>query len=122
MPIGTRIRNGSPVRFFEVMEYSLYQTGGRSWLGARSLTAGEVAPQPVLGPLRAGTGFALRYFDRDNQIINPGDAGRYRDIRVIEITLRGETNSAVSRTDRGALAIKADSLVTRVALRNALRP
>lgn len=122
MPIGTRIRNGSPVRFFEVMEYSLYQSGGRWWLGAQSLTGGEPAPQPVLGPLRANDGFALRYLDRDNQVINPGDAGRYKDIRVVEVTLRGETTAPVSGTDRGALAIKVDSLVTRVALRNALRP
>lgn len=122
MPIGTRIRNGSPVRFYEVMEYSLYQSDGRWWLGARSLTGGDPAPQPVLGPLRAATGFALRYLDRDNQVINAGDVARYKDIRVVEITLRGETTSPVSRTDRGALAIKVDSLVTRVALRNALRP
>ena len=122
MPIGTRIRNGSPVRFFEVMEYSLYQSGGRWWLGAQSRTGGDPAPQPVLGPLRAGNGFALRYLDRDNQVINAGDAARYKDIRVVEITLRGETTSPVARSDRGALAIKVDSLVTRVALRNALRP
>jgi hypothetical protein len=122
MPIGTRIRNGSPVRFFEVIEYSLYQSNGRWWLGAQSLTAGDAGPQPVLGPVRANDGFALRYFDRDEQVINPGDAARYGDIRLVEITLRGETNSPVSRSDRGALAIKVDSLVTRVALRNALRP
>ena len=122
MPIGTRIRNGSPVRFYEVMEYSLHQSGGRWWLGAQSFTAGDPAPQPVLGPLRAGDGFALRYLDRDNQVINAGDAARYKDIRVVEITLRGETTSPVARSDRGALAIKVDSLVTRVALRNALRP
>lgn len=122
MPIATRIRNGSPVRFYEVMEYSLYQSDGRWWLGAQSFTGGEVAPQPVLGPLRAANGFALRYLDRDNQVINAGDLARYKDIRVVEITLRGETASPVARTDRGALAIKVDSLVTRVALRNALRP
>lgn len=72
MPSPIFIRNGSPVRFYEVMEYSLYQGGGRWWLGARSLTGGEAAPQPVVGPLRANDGFALRYFDRDNQVINPG--------------------------------------------------
>jgi hypothetical protein len=122
MPIAIRIRNGSPVRFYEVMEYSLYQSDGRWWLGAQSHTGGDVAPQPVLGPLRAANGFALRYLDRDNQVINAGDAARYKDIRVVEITLRGETTSPVARSDRGALAIKVDSLVTRVALRNALRP
>lgn len=41
---------------------------------------------------------------------------------MVELTLRGETSTAVSRSDRGGLAIKVDSLVTRVALRNALRP
>src|SRR5690606_34920849 len=99
-----------------------YQSDGRWWLGAQSLTGGEAAPQPVVGPLRANDGFALRYFDRDNQVINAGDAARYKDIRVVEITLRGETSTAVSRSDRGGMAIKGDSLVTGVALRNALRP
>ncbi|HEU5305044.1 MAG TPA: prepilin-type N-terminal cleavage/methylation domain-containing protein, partial [Gemmatimonadales bacterium] len=32
---------GTPVRIFEVMELKLYQSDGRSWLGARSVSAGE---------------------------------------------------------------------------------
>ncbi len=32
---------GTPVRLYEVMELSLYVSGGQSWLGARSVSAGE---------------------------------------------------------------------------------
>lgn len=48
----------TPVRTFEVMEVRLYLSGGRQWLGARSVTAGE-AIQPLAGPFEAGSGFAL---------------------------------------------------------------
>ena len=39
-----------PVRLFEIMQIKLYQSQGNYWLGARSVSAGEVI-QPVLGPL-----------------------------------------------------------------------
>ena len=56
----------TPVRLFEVMELSLYASGGQSWLGAQSISGGDLAPQPLLGPLAGGTGLALSYVDNSN--------------------------------------------------------
>lgn len=39
----------APVRLFEVMQARLYASGGSGWLGARSVSAGEVI-QPLAGP------------------------------------------------------------------------
>jgi len=48
-----------PVRTFEVMQARFYQSLGSTWLGARSVSAGE-AVQPLAGPFdRSGTGFEL---------------------------------------------------------------
>lgn len=123
MPSPIHILNGGPIRFFEVMEYGLYEAGGRAWLGARSLTAGEAAYEPVIGPLRAGDGMSLRYLDRDEAVVPPNDPTRFDDIRMIEITLRGETGAGVTTPSGfGARGIQGDTLVTRVAVRNLLRP
>jgi len=48
-----------PVKTFEVMEARLYYSGGRRWLGARSVSAGE-GIQPLAGPFEAGARFELR--------------------------------------------------------------
>jgi len=47
-----------PIKTFEVMETRLYYSGGRRWLGARSVSAGE-GIQPLAGPFEAGALFAL---------------------------------------------------------------
>lgn len=39
----------APLRVFEVMQLRLYASGGSGWLGARSVSAGEVI-QPLAGP------------------------------------------------------------------------
>ncbi|HJS48107.1 MAG TPA: prepilin-type N-terminal cleavage/methylation domain-containing protein [Gemmatimonadales bacterium] len=123
MPLQSRILNGGPIRFFEVMEYGLYEAGGRAWLGARSLTAGEAAYEPVIGPLRAGNGMSLRYLDRDEAVVPPNDPTRFGDIRMIELTLRAETGAGITGPGGfGARGIQGDTLVTRVAVRNLLRP
>jgi prepilin-type N-terminal cleavage/methylation domain-containing protein len=49
---------GTPVRITEIMELRLYQSEGKSWLGARSVSASE-AIQPLVGPLADGNGFSL---------------------------------------------------------------
>ena len=52
----------TPVRLYEIMNLSLYVDGaGQSWLGAQSVSGGELAPQPLLGPLVAGNGLGLTY-------------------------------------------------------------
>jgi prepilin-type N-terminal cleavage/methylation domain-containing protein len=53
---------GTPVRIYETMELKLYQSEGQSWLGMRSVSAGE-AVQPLFGPLHQDRGFQLQYLD-----------------------------------------------------------
>jgi prepilin-type N-terminal cleavage/methylation domain-containing protein len=106
---------GSPFRVFEVLIYKLYQSGGRWYLGARSATAGETAFQPMLGPLTPN-GFRLDYFDA-NGVTTASPA----QVRTIQVTLIGQSAQRVSGTGYGSQAMAADSVVTRVTLRNALR-
>jgi hypothetical protein len=122
-PVAARMRPGAPVRLYDLTEYGLYVSDGRSWLGARTLSADPSASwQPVVGPLANGDGFALRYFDRTGvEVPAGGDSTR---VRVVEIALRGLTERAVSLGGAAgdAPAVDTFELVTRVALRNALRP
>lgn len=49
-----------PVRVFEVMQTRFYRASGATWLGARSVSAGEII-QPLAGPFTlARSGFILR--------------------------------------------------------------
>ncbi|HEV8455718.1 MAG TPA: prepilin-type N-terminal cleavage/methylation domain-containing protein [Gemmatimonadales bacterium] len=107
---------GTPVRFYEVMELKLHQADGKSWLGARSISAGE-AIQPVLGPLVDGNGFQLEYLDAGGAITADRTA-----IKSIRITIRGISDGAVNAGVEGSLTHVQDSLVTQVTLRNAFRP
>jgi prepilin-type N-terminal cleavage/methylation domain-containing protein len=107
---------GTPVRFYEVMELKLHQADGKSWLGARSISAGE-AIQPVLGPLVDGNGFQLEYLDAAG-----GATADRTAIKSIRITIRGISDGAVNPGVEGILTHVQDSLVTQVALRNAFRP
>ncbi len=106
----------APVRSFEKMQLQLYASGGQSWLGARSVSAGEATLQPVLGPLEATNGLQLDYLDANGTATAVPTA-----IRSINVTIRGLTDKTISRgTD--ALHVAKDTLVSRIRLRNAPRP
>jgi prepilin-type N-terminal cleavage/methylation domain-containing protein len=107
---------GTPVRSFEVMELKLHQADGRSWLGARSVSAGE-AIQPVLGPLVDATGFLLEYTD-----VNGAPTVSRTAIKSIRVTLRGISDGTVNVGSEGSQAHVQEELVSQVTLRNALRP
>jgi prepilin-type N-terminal cleavage/methylation domain-containing protein len=103
---------GTPVRIYEVMQLKLYQSEGRSWLGARSVSAGEPM-QPVLGPLADGNGFQLDYLDgRGMSTADPSA------IKSIRLTVRGVSAEAVRSGAAEAVRVE-DQLSTQVALRNA---
>ncbi|HEX6090982.1 MAG TPA: prepilin-type N-terminal cleavage/methylation domain-containing protein [Gemmatimonadales bacterium] len=102
----------APVRAFERMELALYTADGRDWLGARSISAGEAALQPVLGPLVADSGLKLTYRDG-----NGTQTATIANMRTIDITLMGETGVPISSA-YGGPAIAEDSIVARVRLRN----
>ncbi len=107
---------GAPFRTFEVVSYKLTESGGRHWLSAKSVSGHEAGYQPILGPLTAG-GFRLDYFDSTGS----GVATAPRDVRIVQVTLIGESDRAVTGTGYGSQTQVVDSVVTRVALRNALR-
>lgn len=107
---------GTPVHVYEVMELKLHVADGKSWLGARSISAGE-AIQPVLGPLVDGNGFQLEYLDAAGAITADRTA-----IKSIRVTIRGISDGAVTPGVEGSPTYVQDSLVTQVALRNSFRP
>lgn len=114
----TAVTVGTPVRLYEVMQLSLYANGGKSWLGAMSVSAGETAPQPVLGPLADGSGLAFKYLDR-----NGNETAVTGDIKSIRLTIHGITDHAIVKGgSAGAVQQIDDSLVSEVLLRNAFRP
>lgn len=103
---------GSPVRTYELMEIGELVQGGETWLGARSISAGQ-AFQPVLGPLAAG-GVAFSY------LTGAGTAGASAlTVRAIQLTLTGITDNIVAAgAGTSAWTRATDQLVTTVQLRN----
>jgi prepilin-type N-terminal cleavage/methylation domain-containing protein len=107
----------TPVRIYEIMELRLYQSGGKSWLGAHSLSAGEVI-QPLLGPLVDGTGFTLDYLDDAASVTADRSA-----IKSLTVQVRGITENPISVGGGfGPRSWVQDSLVARVTLRNSAGP
>ncbi|MGH7517618.1 MAG: prepilin-type N-terminal cleavage/methylation domain-containing protein [Gemmatimonadales bacterium] len=121
---------GSPARLYEVIEYSLYVDGadGRNYLGAESISAGG-GRQPVLGPL-AANGFNLDYLNQNNVEINcpaPCSGGSLsadmvlrRAVRTIRVTVASVSEENVSPAGTSNNRQLVDSVVTLVALRNAV--
>jgi prepilin-type N-terminal cleavage/methylation domain-containing protein len=103
---------GTPIRIAEVMELRLYESGGRSWLGARSVSSGE-AIQPLVGPLTSGNGFRLEYLDATGT-----PTADRTNIKSIRIALRGTTEGGGA----GNSIPVEEELITQVALRNAVLP
>ena len=103
---------GTPIRIYEVMELRSYQSEGRSWLGARSVGAGE-AIQPVAGPLADPGGFRLEALNAAGAQTTDPTA-----IKSIRITVHAIAEDSLS-TWSGARV--EEELVSGVTLRNALR-
>ena len=104
----------SPVRTFERMEIGRITDGGQDWLGIRSISNGDAALIPVVGPITAdGVGFS--YFD----LLGAATAAPAA-VKTIVITLRGVTQKRANPGMGGTLATLRDSLSVRVQLRNSL--
>jgi type II secretory pathway pseudopilin PulG len=101
-----------PVRLFEIMQIKLYQSQGSSWLGARSVSAGEVI-QPVLGPLETN---GLWFTFRDSA---GGFALRASAVRSGEVVIRVVAAQAVAGSF-GAPRLLRDSVRVALPLRNAV--
>jgi prepilin-type N-terminal cleavage/methylation domain-containing protein len=102
--VETGVDIGAPVRIAEVAELRLYQSGGKSWLGARSVSAGE-AIQPVVGPLADAQGLRLEYLSGAGTPTTD-----VTGIKSVRITVRGQMEGLAD-----------EELVTQVTLRNAFR-
>jgi hypothetical protein len=98
------------------MQLKLHEADGKSWLGARSVSAGE-AIQPVLGPLADVNGFSLQYLTAAGVA-----TANLTAIKSIRVTLRGITDGVVSAGIAASPTHVQEELVSQVALRNALRP
>ena len=110
----------TPVRIYEVMELSLYSSGGQMWLGAQSISGGELAPQPLLGPLApaAVDGLKLTYLDNANAV-----TANVNNVKSIQLTVVGLSNQAIAKHGGSSqTSVVYDTLVTQVSLRNAVRP
>ena len=101
-----------PVRTFELMQLAITTSGGRQYLGARSLSGnGNMAP--VVGPLGGG-GLQLEYLDQAGASTTVP-----ADVRTINLTMKSQSYRPVTTLGGGVGAMLRDSLALRVLLRNA---
>lgn len=114
---------GGPIRWFERVEYGPWRdpATGQAYLGYRSLSRGDPALSPILGPLTDTTGFALTYYSATGAALDPRLTPP-RQVRSIGIELDGATAGAVSLSGSTQRTRAVSSVATRVALRNSLRP
>jgi len=111
--VANAITRGAPVRGFDNVTYSVYQspTDNNWYLGQTNNSQGA-GIQPVIGPLIGANGVTFSYYDSVGTVT--ADSSK---VAQIQILLRARTASPV-RDASGVQAFKVDSLVTRVALRN----
>lgn len=110
------ITTGSPVRTFERMEIGAVNADGNTWLGARSVSGGETALSPILGPLAAG-GVDLTYW---TGVGGTGSTSTPSAVRTIRLRLIGITENIVAAGAGTTPWQRAnDTLITDIRLRNA---
>lgn len=108
----TQIVTGAPLRTFRVVEFGLFSSGGRSWIGRRA--PGIAAWDTLGGPVRAAAagGLVFDYLDAaGTATTDPAD------IRTVQITIRSESAGRSIAIGSGVLDERGDSLTTRVHLR-----
>jgi prepilin-type N-terminal cleavage/methylation domain-containing protein len=114
-PLANIVLN-APAHIFEVMQIAQVASGGQNWLGARSVSAGQVL-QPVVGPL-AATGLSFAYYDSLGNV-----TATAANVRQIQVTLRGISEEAVRQAGTSsAVQNLQDSVVFRLSVRNSPLP
>jgi prepilin-type N-terminal cleavage/methylation domain-containing protein len=112
---------GGPVRWFERMNFGTFvDADGLTYLGARSVSAGEASYRAVVGPLNAANGLRLRYFARDGSLLDPATANPAA-VRSVEVRLVGATTDNIALSGSATRKAGAMTTITRVSLRNTLR-
>ena len=104
---------GTPVRVYEIMQLKIYESGGKSWLGMRSVSAGE-ALQPLFGPMHPDSGFRLDYLDGAGRTTSTANA-----VKSIRVAITGQTAGKPVRSDLDPESGQLE-LHTQVVLRNAV--
>ncbi|MGH7607772.1 MAG: prepilin-type N-terminal cleavage/methylation domain-containing protein [Gemmatimonadales bacterium] len=107
-----RIQNGSPVRGYEIVTYSVYQAGDGHWYLGYASTSGGGTRQPLIGPLIDANGVTFQYFTAAGVVTTVP-----AQVAQIRITLRAQTAVPI-RTGSGSQRYAKDSIVTTVSLRN----
>ncbi|MEO5799492.1 MAG: prepilin-type N-terminal cleavage/methylation domain-containing protein [Gemmatimonadales bacterium] len=117
-------RVGGPVRWYERVEYGPFidGTSGQAFIGVRSISLGEAAMSPVIGPLPDTTHFTLTYYNAAGTVLNPAAVNPLlvRSIGVAITTVTDRANNLAGNS--ASRATTQYPMYTRVALRNALRP
>jgi prepilin-type N-terminal cleavage/methylation domain-containing protein len=113
---------GGPVRFYEVMRFgSFVDADGLTYVGARSISAGEGAYRAVAGPIVEGTtGLRFLYYNRSAATLNPVSANPVT-VRAVEVQITGTTRTAATLAGTLPRTNRTMFTRTRVALRNTLR-
>lgn len=114
---------GGPVRWFERVEYGpvIDAATGLAWIGTRSLSLGQGALTPVIGPMPDTTAFALDYFAADGTTLDPALASPLA-VRSLGVRITGVAPVTTSLAGTSRRARQPTTVATRVALRNTLRP
>ena len=99
---------------------SFVDADGLTYLGARSISAGEANYRAVAGPIQAGNGLQFLYYNRNAVAVDPSTTLPIQ-VRSIEVRITGATKQ--TSTLAGTLPRNNRTMFTRtrVALRNTLR-
>jgi hypothetical protein len=126
--LSATIAVGAPIRVFRRTHYELYQdTDSRWYLGyfdcMEPYPGSCSSLEPVSGPYRAysatagQSGLSFVYYDSTGAVLTPGVA-RGRNIARIALTVREQTQSAVTMSGSGSRAVASDSTRYTIGLRN----
>lgn len=117
-------RVGGPIRWYERVEYGPFidGTSGKTFIGVRSLSLNQTTINPIIGPIPDSTHFTLLYYDAAGAVLDPASANplRVRSIGLRITTVTDRVSSLAGTT--AARTSRQYPMVTRVALRNTLRP
>jgi prepilin-type N-terminal cleavage/methylation domain-containing protein len=112
---------GGPIRYYERMRFgSFVDADGLTYVGARSVSAGEATYRAVAGPVAGVAGLRFRYFARNGSLLDPAIAAPV-SVRTMEVNIVGQARSAVTLAGTLPRTTRGMTTTTRVALRNTLK-
>lgn len=121
--LSTNHSMGGPIRWMEAVEYAPLNSGGEWFVGRRSISLGETSGTPVIGPIDGASGVSFTYFSAAGTVLDPAGVDSRINTRSIRITLNTVTEGNVSLAGSTRnRAVSTYPVVTRVSLRNTLRP